>query len=207
MNTQIENTTTEKEGAVVTHTVFTAFSPEDNWEHQGLLYVRKLHEPTYQKAHFQREYMNATERQHMKETIPHIEDHMKSDWLRDVMDYGKRPILLTYKASENTLAQSGLFGCVLAKQTMHHTGTDADMRRVFDNATDKKLRTAWLEKGASRPLFIQLFDAYPEVYQVLKEQCDKKLVKLRYTEQKLTITIPHLNAEYILDVKTIRNDY
>lgn len=195
------------EVTAVTHMVTTTFSPEDVWEHEGLLYVRKHHDPERQKQATGREYMTAGERKHMKEIIPHIEDAMKSDWLRDIMDYGPRPILLTYKASQNTFAQAPIFGCVLAKQTLHHRETDGNMDRVFDNPKDKALRTAWLERKDARPLFIKLWDAYPEVYEVLRDKCDKELVKLRYADQKLTITIPHLGAEYILDVHTIKNDY
>lgn len=209
MNTQGDVSTNNSiaEATAVAHTVTTTFSPGDTWEHEGLLYVRKHHDPERQKKETGREYMTSDERKHMKETIPYIEDGMKSDWLRDIMAYGPRPILLTYKASQNTFAQAPLFGCVLAKQTLHHRDTDEEMQRMFDCPKDRELRSMWLDRKDARPLFIKLWDAYPEVYEVLRDECDKKLVRLRYADQKLTIIIPHLNAEYVMDVHTIKNDY
>lgn len=171
--------------------VFTTFFG-DEWKHTGKLYVRKARE---------KDRFSGNEKKLLRDQIPHIEERQKSEWLLSIMQYGPKPILLTYKASENTLAQSPLFGCVLAKETLHHTQTSADMKRIFDNPLDTKLRAAWKGKSNFCPVFIQMWEAYPQIYEDLKNR-DGETLTLHYTNKQLHIKLH--DREYVLDVETIK---
>jgi len=142
-----------------------------------------------------------------KARVPYLEDKDKSTWLLKAPEYvvdGLKPILLTYKVSENTMKQLPLFSCVLGKETLHDTRVSSDMSALFNREADINLREIAFEKATICPIFIKLFDAYPEEYETLKAS-NGKIVTLTFDGEKLTVEIEEGDT-FIMDVQTIKHE-
>ncbi len=137
-----------------------------------------------------------------------IEKQYASKWLFDAakkVSQGVNLILITYQVSERTFQQRNLFKAVFAKVDIHHTETDSDTTRVFNEPKDVDLRNEWMSYATNgiNPVFIRMEEMFPEVYADLKQR-DGQPIELHYKDGILTITLP--DVVYELPMNTIKHE-